>query len=75
MDLDTLIDEVAKSCWTRTTQTEIAFGGSPGLHGAASDVEMIIDYRIPKAKRFMVDVGGLKRILFNLIGASAALCR
>ena len=60
VDLDSLVVDVATSCWARTTHQEIAFGGSAAGMGA-DGVEVIVDYRITTGKRYLVDVGGLKR--------------
>ncbi|KAK4703316.1 hypothetical protein P7C70_g2903, partial [Phenoliferia sp. Uapishka_3] len=62
VNLETLLDEVIKSCWARTTQEELAFGGSQTDGSASRNVDIVMDYRIPRNASYLVDVGGLKRV-------------
>lgn len=66
VNLERLVEEVAKSSWTRTRQNaDIVSGGDTiklGMTGAGEKVDVIIEVD----KRFddwlaMVDVGGMKR--------------
>lgn len=65
--LEQLIEDVIKSCWTRTTQ-DAAFTSDEtgstkiGANGAGANVQIIleVDQRLSGCKA-LVDVGGLKR--------------
>lgn len=64
VDLEDLVEEVVKSCWSRGRQRASALG-----EDSRGDVEIALDVRL-RYSRAVVDVGGLKRVLFNVIGNS-----
>ncbi|KAK4701012.1 hypothetical protein P7C70_g5222, partial [Phenoliferia sp. Uapishka_3] len=75
VSLERLVEEVAKSSWTRTRQNaDIISGGDSiklGMTGAGEKVDVILEVD----RRFddwlaMVDVGGMKRVLLNVLGNS-----
>ncbi|KAM0753362.1 hypothetical protein T439DRAFT_323999 [Meredithblackwellia eburnea MCA 4105] len=58
-NLELLLEEVAKSCWARDS------------YGRQSDLDLLIDYQLSSEySRCFLDVGGLKRVLINLVGNS-----
>lgn len=64
VDLEDLVEEVVKSCWSRGRQRASATGDD-----ARGEVDILLDVRM-RHSRALVDVGGLKRVLFNVIGNS-----
>ena len=64
VDLEELCEEVIQGCWSRGRQR--ADSGEE----ARGEVEIILNVKLDHGARAMVDVGGLKRVLFNLIGNS-----
>lgn len=74
VDLERLVEDVAKSCWTRTRQNAAVAGDSDGnvslgTTGAGGKVDVVIemDQRLD-GWRAMVDVGAIKRVLLNILG-------
>jgi signal transduction histidine kinase len=66
VDLEDLVEEVVKSCWSkgRGRQRADALG-----EDSRGEVAILLDVRL-RHSRAVVDVGGLKRVLFNIIGNS-----
>lgn len=64
VDLEELCGEVIQGCWSRGRQRADSGDEERG------EVEIILDVRLDNGARALVDVGGLKRVLFNLIGNS-----
>ncbi|BGP38475.1 hypothetical protein JCM10449v2_002409 [Rhodotorula kratochvilovae] len=75
VDLETLVIDVVKSCWSRVQQVRRALlsshsdTDSPVVQGEADDkVDIVLEYDLPPGTQVSVDVGGLKRALINLVG-------
>ncbi|ORY90859.1 hypothetical protein BCR35DRAFT_299466 [Leucosporidium creatinivorum] len=64
VDLENLVEEVVKSCWSRGRQRASATGDV-----SRGEVSILLDVRL-RHTQALVDVGGLKRVLFNVIGNS-----
>ncbi|KAK4049435.1 hypothetical protein OIV83_004168 [Microbotryomycetes sp. JL201] len=60
--LGTLVEDVVKSVWARVRQAASASGNS-----SRGEVSILLENKL-KRPRAVVDVGGLKRVLFNTIG-------
>lgn len=65
VDLENLVEEVVKSCWSRGRQRATAMG-----ERVRGDVAILLDVQLSSGRFAAVDVGGLKRVLFNIIGNS-----
>ncbi|GAA5887446.1 hypothetical protein JCM6882_002533 [Rhodosporidiobolus microsporus] len=75
VDLEGLIVDVVKSCWTTTLLKSQALKAvSDGIAAAAQEMEdkidIILEYDLPRGTLVTVDVGALKRVLINLLGNS-----
>ncbi|GAA5976720.1 hypothetical protein JCM11641_005672 [Rhodosporidiobolus odoratus] len=65
-DLENLVVEVVKSCWTHSRVRREALHGPHGMK--EQDVDIILEFDMPKGTEVMVDVGAMKRVLINLVG-------
>ncbi|GAA6000287.1 hypothetical protein JCM10207_007941 [Rhodosporidiobolus poonsookiae] len=70
VDLETLIRDVVKSCWTRDRTQRAADGGVEYSIAEASAVDVLLEFGLPQGTQVKVDVGAFKRVLVNLLGNS-----
>ncbi|KAM0792829.1 hypothetical protein ACM66B_002595 [Microbotryomycetes sp. NB124-2] len=63
--LGTLVEDVVKSVWARVRQAASAAGST--TNSSRGEVSILFENKL-KRPRAVVDVGGLKRVLFNTIG-------
>lgn len=64
------MDDVVKSCWSRSRQ----LASESENQARRGEVDIILITQLKPGQRAMVDVGGVKRVLMNLIGNSLKFC-